>query len=92
MFTEEFCKKDYKEKEALTSILETGHDILFFWVARMVMMSLELTNTLPFSEVLLHSMVRDSRGEKMSKSKGNVIDPVDLIRGASLDKLANDIK
>jgi len=58
----------------------------------MVMLTLELTNTLPFSEVLLHSMVRDSRGEKMSKSKGNVVDPVDLIKGASLEKLANDIK
>lgn len=58
----------------------------------MVMLTLELTNTLPFSEILLHSMVRDSRGEKMSKSKGNVVDPVDLIRGASLEKLANDIK
>jgi len=58
----------------------------------MVMLTLELTNTLPFSEVLLHSMVRDSRGEKMSKSKGNVVDPVDLINGASLEKLANDIK
>lgn len=58
----------------------------------MVMMTLELTNTLPFSEVLLHSMVRDSRGEKMSKSKGNIIDPVDLIKGATLEKLASDIK
>lgn len=58
----------------------------------MVMMTLELTNTLPFNEVLLHSMVRDSRGEKMSKSKGNVIDPVDLIKGATLEKLASDIK
>ena len=58
----------------------------------MVMLTLELTNTLPFSEVLLHSMVRDSRGEKMSKSKGNIVDPVDLIRGASLEKLAADIK
>lgn len=72
--------------------METGHDILFFWVARMVMLTLELTNTLPFSEVLLHSMVRDSRGEKMSKSKGNIVDPVDLIRGATLEKLASDIR
>lgn len=58
----------------------------------MVMLTLELTNTLPFSEILLHSMVKDSRGEKMSKSKGNIVDPVDLINGASLEKLANDIK
>ena len=52
------------------SLLETGHDILFFWVARMVMMSLTLTGKLPFTEVYLHSMVRDKYGAKMSKSKG----------------------
>merc|ERR1712070_341266 len=55
-----------------TSLLETGQDILFFWVARMVMMSQELTGTLPFTEVYLHAMVRDKYGRKMSKSLGNV--------------------
>ena len=55
------------------SLLETGHDILFFWVARMVMMSLTLTGKLPFTEVYLHSMVRDKYGSKMSKSKGRFV-------------------
>ena len=57
------------------SMLETGHDIIFFWVARMVMMSFWLTGKAPFKEVLLHPMVCDSEGNKMSKSRGNVIDP-----------------
>ncbi|KAJ3616400.1 hypothetical protein Zmor_011908 [Zophobas morio] len=69
------------------TFLETGHDILFFWVARMVMMSLSLTNQLPFSTVYLHALVRDAHGRKMSKSLGNVIDPVDVIRGISLSEL-----
>jgi valyl-tRNA synthetase len=69
------------------TLLETGHDILFFWVARMVMMSLELTNKLPFKEVFLHAMIRDKFGQKMSKSSGNVIDPLCLIDGATLDDL-----
>ena len=58
-----------------TSLLETGSDILFFWVARMVMMGLEMTDQLPFHTVYLHAMVRDKDGRKMSKSLGNVIDP-----------------
>jgi valyl-tRNA synthetase len=62
-------------------LLETGSDILFFWVARMVMMSLELTDKLPFTTVYLHPMVRDEEGGKMSKSKGNVIDPLEIIEG-----------
>lgn len=74
-----------------TSVLETGHDIIFFWVARMVMMSLGLTQKLPFHTVYLHAMVRDKNGEKMSKSKGNVIDPIEVIDGCTkqnlLDKL-----
>lgn len=60
------------------SLLETGLDILLFWVARMVMMSLQLTDQLPFKEVYLHAMVRDKEGVKMSKSKGNVIDPLEV--------------
>lgn len=71
-----------------TTILETGHDILFFWVARMVMMSIGLTGKLPFKTVLLHSLVRDKRGRKMSKSLGNVIDPLEVINGATLEALA----
>ncbi len=70
-----------------TSLLETGHDILFFWVARMVMMGLELTGKLPFRQVFLHAIVRDAHGRKMSKSLGNVIDPTDMIEGISLANL-----
>jgi valyl-tRNA synthetase len=70
-----------------TSLLETGLDILFFWVARMVMMGLELTDTLPFHTVFLHAMVRDKDGRKMSKSLGNVIDPLEVINGCSLESL-----
>uniref|UniRef100_A0A673IST2 Valine--tRNA ligase n=1 Tax=Sinocyclocheilus rhinocerous TaxID=307959 RepID=A0A673IST2_9TELE len=69
------------------TVLETGHDILFFWVARMVMMSLKLTGSLPFKEVYLHAVVRDAHGRKMSKSLGNVIDPLDVITGISLEGL-----
>uniref|UniRef100_A0A673LL95 Valine--tRNA ligase n=1 Tax=Sinocyclocheilus rhinocerous TaxID=307959 RepID=A0A673LL95_9TELE len=69
------------------TLLETGHDILFFWVARMVMMGLKLTGKLPFKEVYLHAVVRDTHGRKMSKSLGNVIDPLDVITGISLEGL-----
>lgn len=75
-----------------TTLLETGGDILFFWVARMVMMSLELLGVLPFKTVYLHPIVRDSQGKKMSKSLGNVIDPVNIIEGCSLETLADTIK
>lgn len=70
-----------------TNLLETGEDILFFWVARMVMLGLALTDKLPFTEVYLHSIVRDAEGRKMSKSLGNVIDPLDVISGVTLQNL-----
>ncbi|XP_067865559.1 valine--tRNA ligase [Heterodontus francisci] len=69
------------------TLLETGHDILFFWVARMVMLGLKLTGKLPFKEVYLHAIVRDTHGRKMSKSLGNVIDPLDVIFGITLEGL-----
>ena len=74
-----------------TSLLETGSDILFFWVARMVMMGLHLTDTLPFTQIYLHAMVRDKHGRKMSKSLGNVIDPLEVIHGCSLEDLLHKI-
>lgn len=75
-----------------TSLLETGKDILFFWVARMVMMAYTLTDKLPFTEILLHPIVRDAHGKKMSKSTGNVIDPIDVIRGATLEDLHKQLR
>jgi valyl-tRNA synthetase len=74
------------------SILETGWDIIFFWVARMVFLGNQLTGKMPFPEVYLHPMVRDAWGRKMSKSTGNVIDPLDVINGQNLQKLHNDLR
>jgi valyl-tRNA synthetase len=68
-------------------MLETGWDILFFWVARMVMLGLRLTGKVPFNEVFCHAMIRDAHGRKMSKSLGNVVDPLDVIQGLPLEKL-----
>ena len=69
------------------SLLETGWDILFFWVARMVFMGRKMTGKVPFKDVFCHAMVRDAHGRKMSKSLGNVIDPIDVIEGCTLEKL-----
>lgn len=74
------------------SIMETGHDIMFFWVARMALLSLMLTNRLPFNKVLLHGMICDKTGRKMSKSKANVMDPNYIINGISLDELIKQNK
>ena len=78
--------EDYN-KHFPTSLLVTGFDIIFFWVARMMMMSLEFTNQIPFKDVYVTGLIRDENGQKMSKSKGNVIDPLDLVYGISIDDL-----
>ena len=78
----EFVKKFYP-----TSVLVTGFDIIFFWVARMIMFGMEFLNKEPFKDIYVHALVRDEKGQKMSKSKGNVIDPLELIDKYSADAL-----
>jgi valyl-tRNA synthetase len=72
-----------------TNVLVTGFDIIFFWVARMIMMGLKFMDDVPFKEIYIHGLVRDSDGQKMSKSKGNVIDPLDVIDGIDLESLVS---
>jgi len=79
--------KEYVEKFYPTSVLVTGFDIIFFWVARMIMFGMEFLNKEPFKDIYVHALVKDEKGQKMSKSKGNVIDPLDLIEKYSADAL-----
>jgi len=80
-------KNDYLDSFYPTSVLVTGFDIIFFWVARMIMLGMEFLDKEPFKDIYVHALVRDEKGQKMSKSKGNVIDPLELIEKYSADAL-----